>query len=91
MAGGLANFNPHTPDRVDFRNDERAPLLLIAGGEDHIVPAAVDRQMAGKQSRSAALTEYKLFPGRSHFTIGQAGWEQVADYALDWALDHATT
>ncbi len=89
--GALANFNPHTPDRVDFRNDERAPLLLIAGGEDHIVPAAVDRQMAGKQSRSAALTEYKLFPGRSHFTIGQAGWEQVADYALDWALDHATT
>jgi pimeloyl-ACP methyl ester carboxylesterase len=87
--GALANFNPHTPDRVDFHNDERAPLLLIAGGVDHVVPAAVDRQMAKRQSKSAALTEYKEFPGRSHFTIGQAGWEEVADYALDWATEHA--
>lgn len=46
--GALANFNPHTPDQVDFHNDNRAPLLLIAGGADHIVPAAVDRQMAKK-------------------------------------------
>jgi hypothetical protein len=41
--GALANFNRHTPDRVHFRNDDRAPLLLI-GGADHVVPAAVDRQ-----------------------------------------------
>ena len=87
--GALANFNPHTPDRVDFHNDDRAPLLLIAGGVDHVVPAAVDRQMAHKQSKSAAVTEYKEFPGRSHFTIGQEGWEEVADYALDWATAHA--
>jgi hypothetical protein len=26
--------------------------------------------------------EYREFPGRSHFTIGQDGWEEVADYAL---------
>ena len=53
------------------------------------VPAAVDRQMAHKQSKSAAVTEYKEFPGRSHFTIGQEGWEEVADYALDWATENA--
>jgi pimeloyl-ACP methyl ester carboxylesterase len=87
--GALANFNPHTPDQVDFHNDDRAPLLLIAGGADHVVPAAVDRQMAHKQSKSKAITEYKEFPGRSHFTIGQDGWEEVADYALDWAVEHA--
>ena len=69
--------------------DERAPLLLIAGGADHVVPAAVDRQMAHKQSKSKAVTEYKEFPGRSHFTIGQDGWEEVADYALRWAVEHA--
>jgi alpha-beta hydrolase superfamily lysophospholipase len=74
---------------VDFDNDDRAPLLLIAGGVDHVVPAAVDRQMAKKQSKSAAVTEYKEFPGRSHFTIGQEGWEEVADYALAWATEHA--
>jgi pimeloyl-ACP methyl ester carboxylesterase len=86
--GALANFNPHTPDRVDFHNDDRAPLLLIAGGADHVVPAAVDRQMAAKQGKSAAVTEYKEFPGRSHYTIGQESWEEVADYALDWATEH---
>ncbi|MFL5861537.1 MAG: alpha/beta hydrolase, partial [Solirubrobacteraceae bacterium] len=87
--GALANFNPRTPDRVDFHNDDRAPLLLIAGGADHVVPASVDRQMAKRERRSAAITEFKEFPGRSHFTIGQEGWEEVADYALDWATAHA--
>jgi pimeloyl-ACP methyl ester carboxylesterase len=87
--GALANFNPHTPAKVDFHNDERAPLLLIAGGADHVVPAAVDRQTAKRQSKSEAITEYKEFPGRSHFTIGQDGWEELADYALDWAAEHA--
>lgn len=87
--GALANFNPHTPDRVDFQSEDRAPLLLIAGGSDHIVPAAVDRQMEHKEARAKSLTEYKEFPGRSHFTIAQDGWEEVADYALDWAVEHA--
>lgn len=87
--GALANFNPHSPVRVNFRNDDRAPLLLIAGGEDHVVPAAVDRSTAKHYAKSTALTEYHEFPGRSHLTIGQGGWEELADYALDWAEKHA--
>jgi alpha-beta hydrolase superfamily lysophospholipase len=87
--GAFANFNPHAPTKVDFANDNRAPLLLIAGGEDHIVPATVDRSAARHYRKSAAVTEYKEFPGRSHFIIGQDGWEEVADYALSWALEHA--
>ena len=35
------------------------------------------------------MTDYKEFEGRSHFTVGQPGWEEVADYALDWAKEHA--
>ncbi len=88
---GLANFNPHAATRVHFRNDERAPLLIIAGGADHVSPDAVNRATAKLQSKSAAITEYKEFPGRSHYTLGQEGWEEVADYALDWAAAHATT
>jgi alpha-beta hydrolase superfamily lysophospholipase len=87
--GALANFSPHTPDQVDFHNPDRAPLLLIAGGSDHIVPASVDRQSAKRHGRSPAMTEYREFPGRSHFTIGQPGWEEIADFALDWAAAHA--
>ena len=85
----LANFNPHAATRVDFGNDDRAPLLVIAGGEDHIVPASVDASTAKHYRKSDATTDYKEFPGRSHFTIGEAGWEEVADYALRWAVEHA--
>jgi pimeloyl-ACP methyl ester carboxylesterase len=87
--GAFANFNPRTPLQVDFKNEDRAPLLLIAGGDDHVVPAVVDKATSRRYRRSAAVTEYKEFPGRSHFTIGQDGWEEVADYALNWAIDHA--
>ena len=87
--GAFANFNPHAATKVDFRNESRAPLLLIAGGADHIVPAAVDKSTAKHYGKSEAVTEYKEFPGRSHFTIGEPGWEEVADYALRWAVEHA--
>jgi pimeloyl-ACP methyl ester carboxylesterase len=41
--------------------------------------------------RAVGLTpkELKAFPDRAHYTLGQEGWEQVADYALSWATDHA--
>jgi pimeloyl-ACP methyl ester carboxylesterase len=89
--GAFANFNPHSPLRVDFHNDDRAPLLLIGGGADHVVPAVVDRSTAKHYDKSGAVTEYKEFPGRSHFTLGQEGWEEIADYALRWAVEHAAT
>ena len=87
--GALANFNPHAATRVNFRNDDRAPLLLIAGGVDHTVPAVIDRETADHYATSTALTAYKEFPGRSHWTIAEPGWEEVADYALDWAMANA--
>jgi len=87
--GAFANFNPRAATRVEFGNNDRAPLLLIAGGEDHIVPAAVDASTAKHYRKSSAITDYKEFAGRSHFTIGQPGWEKVADYALNWAVEHA--
>jgi pimeloyl-ACP methyl ester carboxylesterase len=87
--GALANFNPHAATRVDFRNDDRAPLLLIAGGADHTVPAVIDRQTADHYAKSKAITDYREFPGRSHWTIAEPGWEEVADYALAWAIENA--
>jgi pimeloyl-ACP methyl ester carboxylesterase len=85
----LANFNPHAATAVDFHNDDRAPLLLIAGGKDHVAPAAVTEANYRLYRGSKAVTDYKEFPDRSHFTIGEKGWEEVADYALDWATEHA--
>lgn len=87
----LANLNPHAPTKIDFANDDRAPLLIIAGGADHVSPPAVNQATAKLQHKSRAITDYKEFSGRSHYILGQAGWEEVADYALTWATEHATT
>ena len=89
LLGALANFNPHSPDAVDFTRRDRVPLLLIAGGADHLVPAVIDKSTADHYARSGATTDYKLFPARSHWTIAEPGWEEVADYALDWATRNA--
>jgi pimeloyl-ACP methyl ester carboxylesterase len=89
--GILANLMPgHQDTWVNFENNDRAPLLFIAGGEDHIMPASVNKSNAKRYEKSSALTAYKEFPGRSHFTVGQDGWEEVANHALTWAIEHAT-
>jgi pimeloyl-ACP methyl ester carboxylesterase len=87
----LANFNPKAATKVNLKNSDRAPLLIIGGGEDHIVPPQTSRTNFKLYHRSKAITEYKEFPGRSHYTVGQDGWEEVADYALEWATSHAPT
>jgi alpha-beta hydrolase superfamily lysophospholipase len=85
----VANFNPRSATAVNFHNDDRPPLLMIAGGKDHIVPASTTKANFNLYKKSKALTDYKEFPERSHFTLGQAGWEELADYALNWAVEHA--
>ena len=87
----FANFNPHAATAVDFQNNERAPLLMISGGSDHVSPPSVVEANFKLYRNSEAITEYKEFPERTHFTLGQDGWEHVADYSLEWALQHAST
>jgi pimeloyl-ACP methyl ester carboxylesterase len=84
----FADLNPRTVVRADFSKDDRAPLLFIAGEFDHVVPPSAARANANKYGKSNAVTEFKEFPGRTHFIAGQQGWEEVADYALDWAIAH---
>ena len=88
FTGANCNLNPFTPLKVNFANPKRPPLLFIGGTDDHVVPASVNRHNAAKY-RTPSRTEYKEYAGRTHFTAGQEGWEAVADYALDWALEAA--
>ncbi len=87
--GLLANWRPGRQETwVDYGID-RPPLLFVAGGEDHIMPPAVNKANAKRWRRSPALTEFIEFPGRDHWTCGAPGWEAVADHALEWALDRS--
>jgi pimeloyl-ACP methyl ester carboxylesterase len=83
----LANFNPFAETAVNVMRNNRAPLLMIAGANDHLIPPAIVKANVKRYRHSSATTEYKEFPDRTHFIIGQSGWEEVANYALDWARD----
>jgi pimeloyl-ACP methyl ester carboxylesterase len=82
---GFANFNPWTAARINHANSYRPPLLLISGTEDNLVPAILNRINHKLYQRSAAKTDYREFPNRSHLIIAQQGWQEVAEYALSWA------
>lgn len=74
-----------TTDAAKIQYDRaRPPLLMIAGELDHIIPASLNRSNYGKYASSPSITDFREFPGRCHYIIGQQGWEEVADYALDW-------
>jgi pimeloyl-ACP methyl ester carboxylesterase len=85
----LANVHPGPDDNhVNYHNDDRAPLLFISGGEDHLMPPKV-QQSNLKHYKSNTITEIREYPGKAHLLPAQEGWEEIADYALAWALDHA--
>jgi pimeloyl-ACP methyl ester carboxylesterase len=82
----LSNVTPNSLATINFANSARAPLLFIGGEKDVIMPAALNRKNFKKYQASSAVTEYKEFPGRSHYIIAEQGWEEVAQHALDWVL-----
>jgi pimeloyl-ACP methyl ester carboxylesterase len=75
--------------KIRWDNPDRAPLLLIGGGLDLIADASMTTAIYKKQTAAPSKTELKIYPDRSHWTCMDPGWEQVADYALDWALANA--
>jgi pimeloyl-ACP methyl ester carboxylesterase len=86
----LALLNPNGSSKVNYANSNRAPLLFIAGSNDHIVPPAINKSNVRKYvKKSSAITDYREFPNRTHHTVGQKGWEEVADFAIQWANVHA--
>ncbi|MFN8411956.1 MAG: alpha/beta hydrolase [Anaerolineales bacterium] len=68
--------------KVDFKKPRR-PLLITAGQNDHIIPASLNRANHRKY-QLPSVTDFKEFVGRDHFLIGSRGWEEVADYCLEW-------
>ena len=86
---GLANFTPRAVTKVDYHKQNRAPLLLLSGGLDRTVPSSVVKENARRYK--TGIVELKNYPDRSHFTVGEPGWEHVLDYAITWVERNPTT
>lgn len=77
-----ANLNPWTEARVDSRNPDRGPLLIISGERDNTVPWAIANASYKKQNRNEGVTEITEIRGRGHALTIDSGWREVADTAL---------
>jgi non-heme chloroperoxidase len=77
-----ANLNPWTEAKVNTRNPERGPLLIISGEQDHTVPWALAHAAFKKQHRNPGVTEIVEISGRGHALTIDSGWREVADTAL---------
>jgi non-heme chloroperoxidase len=79
-----ANLNPWTEVRVDTRNPERGPLLIISGEVDHTVPWSIANASYKREKRNDGVTEIVKIPGRGHALTIDSGWREVADAALQF-------
>ena len=79
-----ANLNPWTEAKVDTKNPERGPLLLISGEKDHTVPWAIVNASFQQQERNQGVTEIVEMKGRGHALTIDSGWREVADTALEF-------
>jgi len=84
-----ANLNPWTEAKVDARNSERGPLLIVSSDQDHTVPPAIAKASFKKEKKNPGVTEYVELEGRGHALTIDGGWREVAGTALDWLRRHS--
>jgi non-heme chloroperoxidase len=77
-----ANLNPWTEAKVDSKNPERGPLLVMSGEVDHTVPWAIANASYKREKRNPGVTEIVEMKGRGHSLTIDSGWREVADTAL---------
>jgi len=77
-----ANLNPWTEAKVDTKNPERGPLLIIDGAKDNTVPWAIADASYKKQKANKSVTEITEVPNRGHSLTIDSGWREVAEMAL---------
>jgi non-heme chloroperoxidase len=81
---GNANLNPWTEAKVDTKNPDRGPLLIMDGEKDHTVPWAIANAAYKRQRHNPAVTEIVKMPNRGHALTIDHGWQEVAQTALDF-------
>jgi pimeloyl-ACP methyl ester carboxylesterase len=77
-----ANLNPWTEAKVDTKNPDRGPLLILDGEKDHTVPWVLANAAYKRQRRNEGVTEIEKVPDRGHSLTIDHGWREVAERAL---------
>lgn len=85
----LGHLAPKAESRVNMRNHGRAPLLIIAGGNDHTMPAKTSKAIYRKHRKSTAVTDIIEFPDRNHLLMVQDGWEEIAHHIEVWLVSNS--
>jgi non-heme chloroperoxidase len=85
-----ANLNPWTEAKVDTKDPDRGPLLIMDGEKDNTVPWAIANASYKRQSHNEGVTEIVKVPNRGHSLTIDSGWQEVADIALAFVQKHAT-
>jgi hypothetical protein len=78
---------PTALTRIDF-SKSHPPLLFTEGSSDHFIPSSLNRTNFAKYKDPKSTTDFKEFRGRTHFVLGQEGWEEIAEYILQWLRTH---
>jgi len=79
-----ADLTWHSPVELDYRKNDRAPLLITSAEHDHVVPRSSARANYNNYRHSTAITEFMEFPARPHLLMVGKGWEEVASAVNDW-------
>jgi pimeloyl-ACP methyl ester carboxylesterase len=77
-----ANLNPWSEAKLDPKNPDRGPLLILDGEKDHTAPWAIANASYKRQRRNDAVTEIEQIPNRGHSLTIDSGWRGVAERAL---------
>ncbi len=86
-----ANLNPFSEAKLDVRNPERGPLLIIQGESDHTVAPAIGNAAYKRQRHNKAVTEIQRIPNRGHSLTIDHGWREVAQVTLDFVRRFASS
>jgi non-heme chloroperoxidase len=79
-----ANLNPWTEAKVNSKNPDRGPLLILDGEKDNTVPWSIANASYKKQKRNTGITEIVQVKDRGHSLIIDHGWRDVAQLSLDF-------
>jgi non-heme chloroperoxidase len=77
-----ANLNPWTEAKVDTKNPDRGPMLIVSGEKDNTVPWSISNAAFKRQEKNEGVTEIVEMPGRGHALTIDSNWRGVADTAL---------